>query len=165
MLDLNGLSASTAVVGGGLGISPNGMRILRDLDIDLHDQVVAQGFPAEKFIFKGANSWTLGVQSTSDKTVRTGSDEAEVCIASSRHGLWETIIHYAREKHGCGVVQYRKVVGVEKWQGGTFRVRSVDETGNEAVEEADLIVGADGVKSVVRAALFGDDCRYQPVYS
>ncbi|KAF2025842.1 FAD/NAD(P)-binding domain-containing protein [Setomelanomma holmii] len=165
ILNLDRLSASTALVGGRLGISPNGMRVLRDLSGDLHDRVIAQGFPAEKFVFKGANGWTLGVQSTSDKAVRAQNDHAEVCIASSRHGLWQTILRYAQETYGGGVVRYRKVVTVERMQSGGIEVRSIDENGNEEADEADLVIGADGVKSVVRKALFGDEPRCQPSYT
>ncbi|CAO2655592.1 Nn.00g043950.m01.CDS01 [Neocucurbitaria sp. VM-36] len=165
-LNLETLSSSTALVGGGLGISPNGMRILRDLDPELHGRVVAQGFPAEKFVFKGANGWTLGVQSTSDKIVRGEGEKEEVCIASSRHGLWETIMRFVREKYGSDVVRYAKVVGVERDNGGRgCIVRLLDEEGKEQMHEADLVIGADGVKSVVRKTLFGGDERYDPVYS
>ncbi|KAJ4371387.1 hypothetical protein N0V83_004604 [Neocucurbitaria cava] len=164
-INLDTLSSSTALVGGGLGISPNGMRVLRDLDQDLHDKIVAQGFPAEKFVFKGANGWTLGAQSTSDKIVRGEGEKEEVCIASSRHGLWETIMRFVVEKYGIDVVRYAKVVGVERDVGRGINVKTVDKEGNEEVHEADLVIGADGVKSVVRKTLFGDDERYNPVYS
>jgi 2-polyprenyl-6-methoxyphenol hydroxylase-like FAD-dependent oxidoreductase len=162
-LTLDTLSESTAVVGGGLGISPNGMRVLRDLDPDLYANVAAQGFPAEKFIFKGANGWTLGMQITSDKSWRAEGEQEEVCIASSRHGLWETIIQHVRQKYGDNVVQDKKVVGVER--SGKLNVRYLDDSGNEQVDEADLVIGADGVKSVVRKTLFGAQDQYQPIYT
>jgi 2-polyprenyl-6-methoxyphenol hydroxylase-like FAD-dependent oxidoreductase len=158
---LNSLSASTNLVGGGLGISPNGMRVLRDLDEDLHDAVAAQGFLTENFVFKGANGWVLGKQRTGDGQVRPDGDE-EVCVASSRHGLWETLL----SKVGTGAVQYKKVISVDRNEGrGKVLVNIVDDNGNEETKEADLVIGADGVKSVVRKALFDDDKRYQPEYT
>jgi 2-polyprenyl-6-methoxyphenol hydroxylase-like FAD-dependent oxidoreductase len=166
-VNLNTLSESTAIVGGGLGISPNGMRVLRDLSLDLHDRVVAQGFPAEKFIFKGANGWTLGIQSTSDKTVRAEGDAEEVCIATSRHGLWHTLRQYVIEMHGNSVIKHRKVLGVDRNEGSprlNLLVKLLDERGTEEVDEADLVIGADGVKSVVRKSLFGNDEQYNPIY-
>lgn len=159
--NLDILSESTAIVGGGLGVSPNGMRVLRDLDIELHDAVVAQGFPVDNFVFKGANGWTLGVAKTSDKLVR-GDGEEEVCVASSRHGLWEAIM----KSVGEGVVRYRKVASIERnTDGGKTVVTLVDEDGNEETDEADLLIGADGVKSVVRTVLFGDDAKFKPTYT
>jgi 2-polyprenyl-6-methoxyphenol hydroxylase-like FAD-dependent oxidoreductase len=150
---LDSLSVSTALVGGGLGISPNGMRVLLNLDKSLHDSVVAQGFPAEHFVFKGANGWTLGMQKTSDVSIRKRGEEGEVCIASSRHGLWETLMKNVAE----GVVQYRKVLGTEINDDGKVIVRVLNEDGNETNDIADLVVGADGVRSVVRGALFQNE--------
>ncbi|KAF2734229.1 FAD/NAD(P)-binding domain-containing protein [Polyplosphaeria fusca] len=171
--NLDELSSSTVLVGGGLGISPNGMRVLKDLDPDLYGAVVAQGFRAENFIFKGANGWTLGVQLTSDAKARrrvnseNAAEEGEVCIASSRHGLWECLKR-AVEDSG-GEIRYRKVVQVKRIDGNSngqrVKIRSVDEQGSEASEHADLVVGADGVKSVVRTALFGDDEASKPIYT
>lgn len=166
-VDLDALAESTAIVGGGLGIAPNGMRVLRDLDLDLHDRVIAQGFPAEKFIFKGANGWTLGTQSTSDKAVRAETEAEEVCVASSRHGLWQTLRLYVVEKYGGDVIKHRRVLKVRPnytRNPQPLQVQLLDEQGTEKVEFADLVIGADGVKSVVQESLFGYDERYKPVY-
>ena len=164
-INLGALSESTAIVGGGLGISPNGMRVLRSLDPSLHDQVLSQGFPVENFVFKGANGWSLGSFCTSDKNVRPAGEEENVCVASSRHGLWETLSRYANDKEREGVVKYKKVIGVERVEGSSkIRVKVVDSQGNEQVEEADLVIGADGVKSVVRKALFPNETQYDPTY-
>ncbi|KAF2678341.1 FAD/NAD(P)-binding domain-containing protein [Lentithecium fluviatile CBS 122367] len=158
--NLDTLSESTAIVGGGLGISPNGMRVLYDLDEELHDAVAGQGFPVDNFVFKGANGWTLGIAKTSDKLVR--GDGEEVCVASSRHGLWEAIMKFVRE----GVVKYKKVVGIARdEQSGRTVITLTDAEGNEERDEADMLIGADGVKSVVRTALLGDDQRFKPTYT
>lgn len=137
------------------------------LDPTLHDAAAAQGFATEHFIFRGANGWTLGKQKTDDKAIRPEGDEVEVCIASSRHGLWETLIKSVTEKGG--EVKYRKVVSIEKdldgVNGRRIKLKLVDGDGNEGVDDADLLVGADGVKSVVRTALFSEDKRYKPTYT
>lgn len=166
-VNLDALSESTAVVGGGLGISPNGMRVLQDLSPELHNRVIAQGFPARNFIFKGANGWTLGMHSTSDKAVRDEGDTDEVCIASSRHGLWYTLRQYATEKYGQEVIRHGKVIKIDRVDlglGPRVRVDLINESGQKATEHADFVIGADGVKSVVRKALFGDERKYDPIY-
>lgn len=160
------LSTSTAIVGGGLGVSPNGMRVLRDLDRTVHRAVTDQGFPCERFIFMGQNGWTLGVQPTSD---RGGPDagagpggrggQPEVCVSSTRHGLWACLMAAVP----AGVVQYKKVSRVRVRDGGRKVVVVVFEDGGE--EECDLVIGADGVRSTVRKALFGDAPECAPVYT
>ncbi|KAK0718497.1 putative extracellular salicylate hydroxylase/monooxygenase [Lasiosphaeria miniovina] len=158
--DFDALSSSTAIVGGGLGVSPNGMRVLYDLDPDLHAAVAAQGFPCDHFIFMGRNGWTLGMQRTSDRGGFEGPEgRAEVCVSSSRHGLWGCLMARVEE----GAVRYRRVVSVRA--AGEGKKVVVFEDGGE--EECDLVIGADGVKSEVRTALFGEDeeGEYSPQYT
>ena len=171
---LTTLSESTAIVGGGLGISPNGMRVLRDLNIELRNATAAQGFPVEQFVFRGANGWVLGSSRTGDKSVKVADakqdsseeteEDEEFCVASSRHGLRETLLRFVLADGGK--VIYAKILGVEKeTPDGKPCVRFTNASGEEEVDSADLVIGADGVKSVVRRALFGDDKKAQPTYT
>ncbi|KAK4444808.1 hypothetical protein QBC34DRAFT_178708 [Podospora aff. communis PSN243] len=153
------LSASTAIVGGGLGVSPNGMRVLRSLSPSLHAAVSSQGFPCEHFVFMGENGWTLGVQRTGDQGGYEGHEgREEVCVSSSREGLWRCLMREVGE----GAVRYRKVVGVEVRGDGGKKVVRFEDGGSE---ECDVLVGADGVRSVVRGALFGDGEGMGPRYT
>jgi 2-polyprenyl-6-methoxyphenol hydroxylase-like FAD-dependent oxidoreductase len=147
--DFDELSSSTAIVGGGLGISPNGMKIIGEISQDLHDAVVAQGFPCEKFVFRGSRGWKLSETASID-------GRGESCVASSRHGLWNCL----HEAIGPGVVEYKKVVRVVG-RVGDRRPRVVFEGGE--IEEADLVIGADGVKSVVKDGIFAAG-EYEPIY-
>ncbi|KLU85895.1 hypothetical protein MAPG_04915 [Magnaporthiopsis poae ATCC 64411] len=105
----------------------------------------------------GQNGWTLGVQPTSDRGGFEGpppSGRAEVCVSSTRHGLWACLMAAVPKD----VVQYKKVSRVIRKRaeaGGTGALAVVFEDGDE--EECDLVIGADGVKSIVRKALFGED--------
>jgi len=132
------------------------MRVLAHLDAELRDAVAAQGFPCESFVFMAArNGWTLGVQGTSDAGGFEGVEgRAEVCVSSSRHGLWACL----KEKVPEGVVRYGRVVEAER-RGEKVVVRL--DGGEE--DECDLLVGADGVKSKVRETLFADE--FAPVYT
>lgn len=71
------LSSSSQIAGGGLGLSPNGMRILRELDGDLHDRVEKAGFVTEKFVFKSARGWRLNVSPASDMRGKRGNPPGE----------------------------------------------------------------------------------------
>jgi 2-polyprenyl-6-methoxyphenol hydroxylase-like FAD-dependent oxidoreductase len=147
--DLEELSSSTAIVGGGLGISANGMRVLGEISKELHDAVTAQGFPCEKFIFRGSRGWKLSES-------RAVDGKGDCCVASSRTGLWKCL----SKAVGEGVVQFRKVkrvLGRDSERGP----RVVFEDGEE--EDADLVIGADGVKSTVKDAMFGTE-EYRPIY-
>ena len=147
--DLAELSSSTAIVGGGLGISPNGMRILSEVSPELHAAVLAQGFPCEKFIFRSSRGWKLSESASTD-------GRGESCVAGSRHGLWKCL----SDAVGEGVVHYRKIVKVMRRQGrGKCQVMFEDSE----VEEADLIIGADGVKSVVKDGIFPGE-EFAPIY-
>jgi 2-polyprenyl-6-methoxyphenol hydroxylase-like FAD-dependent oxidoreductase len=144
------LSSSTALVGGGLGIAPNGMRILRDLDEKLHDEILKRGFVVEHAILRSARGWNLG-------KIRWGDmrEPEEFCVSIARHRLWECL----RDAVGEDVIQYKKVAGVKNGMGGKSVVTFAD---GSADEEVDLVIGADGVKSIVRKAIFGD--KYPPFY-
>jgi 2-polyprenyl-6-methoxyphenol hydroxylase-like FAD-dependent oxidoreductase len=72
-------------------------------------------------------------------------------------------MQHVRQKYGDNVVQDKKVLGVER--SGKLNVWYLDDSGNKQVDEADLVIGADGVKSVVRKTLFGAQDQYQPTYT
>jgi 2-polyprenyl-6-methoxyphenol hydroxylase-like FAD-dependent oxidoreductase len=137
------LSSSTPLVGGGLSIAPNGMRILREIDERLHDEITKRGFVIEHAVFRSARGWTLG-------KIRWGDmrEPEEFSVSIARHRLWECL----RDAVGEDVIQYRRVAGVETGNTGKPVVSFADGS----TEEAELVIGADGVKSTVRKAIFGD---------
>lgn len=149
VISFDALSDSTQLVGGALGIGPNGMRILRKLDSEIYERVNEQGFVVRNAIFRAARGWTLG-------RIRWGDmqEPEEWCVGISRHRLWAVL----RGKIGEGVVKYRKVKSVESRDGNV--VVRFEDGGEE--EEADLVIGADGVKSTVRKAMF--DGKYGAEY-
>jgi len=155
------LSQTTAVVGGGIGVLPNGMRVLRDLDSSIYNAVLQQGFPCENFIIMGQNGWRLGMDKTSDNGGFDGpSGMAEVCVSSSRHGLWTCLMAAVPSD----AIRYNRVTGVLTNECGTKTLKFED--GKE--EECDLLIGADGVKSAVRSSLFpseGGEDKYRPTYT
>jgi 2-polyprenyl-6-methoxyphenol hydroxylase-like FAD-dependent oxidoreductase len=139
------------------------MRILRSLGDgpgSVYESVCAAGFKVQSFVFKAARGWRLLATPAGDRRGTKGfpEGEEEVCLAVSRQGLWEALYRAV----GAENVGVKKVIGVRKATEGKKAV-VVFEGGEE--EEADLIVGADGVRSVVRMGLFeGREEEFKPKY-
>lgn len=125
------------------------MRVLHDISAALYERVKAQGCVAKRFTFKSAYGWVLSSMSTADRKAEDGSDaeDAEFVVGSSRHGIWESL----RDELGEGLVRDRKVVEVKPGVARGAGPKALFEDGEE--EEADLVIGADGTRSVVRKAI------------
>jgi 2-polyprenyl-6-methoxyphenol hydroxylase-like FAD-dependent oxidoreductase len=144
---------AASFIGGGLGVAPNGMHILRELDPELHDAVWAQGYPTLRFQIKNSRNWTLG----SMPTVDVHNEPPEVMIMSTRQGVWD----YLRGKVPDEVIRTGKTVSeVERGPNGMPILIFTDGTKSD---EFDLVIGADGVKSVVKNAVMGGE-NSKPIY-
>ena len=145
--------SGSTTVGGALGIAPNGLRVLRALDEDLFQKVVAQGYSISHFGMYNANGWELARIPATD----FGSFPVHTVLIS-RQTFWECLRESIEDK----AVGYANVTGVTR--GDTQRPQILFANGSDF--EADLVIGADGVRSVVRKAITGngkvDD--YPPTY-
>ena len=151
------LADGATFIGGGLGVAPNGMRILRELNPQLHDEVVAQGYPVPRFQFKNARNQALG----SMPTVHVSHGEPEYMVMTSRQGFWYCLRDLVPDESlHCG----KPVVRVHEAESGKYVVEFKD--GSKTATQYDMVVGADGVKSVVKKAVLCDGIRdnYPPQY-
>ncbi|RYO97378.1 hypothetical protein DL765_011222 [Monosporascus sp. GIB2] len=146
------LTDTTAVVGNSIALVPSSIRLLRYIDTRLYDIFKVRGYRNESYTFKTARGHRIAVTSTGDKAC-----PQEYTVSCPRYGLWECL----RQVVGNDKIQYRKVVDVDL-SGEKPVVKFAD--GGE--EDADLVIGADGVRSVVKKGLFGEDDKrqYAPRY-
>ena len=146
------LTDSTAVVGNTIGLAPNSVRLLKYIDTRLYGIFKARGYANQAYTFKTARGHTLAVTSTGDK----GFPE-EYTVSCQRHDLWKCL----HEVVGEDKIKYRKVIDVD-----LSGKKPVVKFADGGKEDADLVVGADGVRSIVKRAILGeeDECKYAPHY-
>ncbi len=141
-------SPSPNQMGTGLGVLANGIRALHGLGPELSKKITDQGFVCENFVFCDANGKILGIQ-------KTGHGADAHCVLISRHGLLSCLWGLLEEE----VVQHREVAS---WRRDEAKGKVIIKFTDEGEEEADLVVGADGVNSAIRRG-FGRG--YESVYT
>lgn len=148
----NDLTDSTAVVGNCIGLTPHSVRLLRYIDEDLYQLFKSRGYVSKSYTFRTARGHTLATLSSGD-----GGWPEEYTISCPRYELWKCLY----ETVGKDNVQHREVVDV-----GLEADRSVVRFADGGKQTTDLVIGADGVRSVVKQAIFGekDEKLYAPVY-
>lgn len=132
-------------VGGVLGISPNGVRVLQQLDGNLFRNVVNQGYPVRQFHFRNSHGMALANFPTTNF-----ADLPLHTVLLSRQAIWDAL----RDQVPDSVVLCKRVSGIIV---GTAthrpRIRFADGSSDEV---ADLVIGADGVHSVAKQAVTSD---------
>jgi 2-polyprenyl-6-methoxyphenol hydroxylase-like FAD-dependent oxidoreductase len=130
----------TKDVGGGLNIAPNGMQVLAALG--LADQLAAAAATTPVFYFADASGRSLG-------TIPYGVVETygQPAVSMSRALLYEALADRMRTR-GVRAEYGKRLVGVDETPTGVV-ARFADGT----TATGDMLVGADGAKSVVRQHL------------
>ncbi|KAJ5242508.1 uncharacterized protein N7469_000835 [Penicillium citrinum] len=147
--------SATLVVGGGLGIGPNGLNVLKRLDESLFRDAVRSGYPYSNFKIKSAYGWTLmDVAATADVNGQTMNS-----VAMSRHSIWKAL----RDRVPDDVIVNKKVARVIP-RGSSSGKHLIEFTDGSESVEADLVLGADGLKSTVKCALFDAEAGGQDPY-
>lgn len=131
-------------LGVGLGLQSNGLRVLDHLDPKLRDKVHASGFPCDHFKWKTSGDVLL-------------SREYVDVLPISRAVLIDCLADYLPPD----IIEYKKVSKVNVREGWRPIIQFEDGSPEEIV---DLVVGADGIGSIVRKGLYGEVEKYQPQY-
>lgn len=136
-------------VGGGLGLAPNGLRAIASISPNAAAYIQKNGFPGPIFTFRNSSGRLLG-HFWNGRKERYGFDQMMVRRA---------ILHEA--------LLLDVPADAISWNSRLQSVRETDEgvkveftNGNS--DTADLVIGADGVWSVVRESVF--EKKYAPVY-
>ena len=138
-------SPQIAEIGAGVSLSPNAIKAFRALGLDQH--IAAIGFESDNQLVR---AWDSG--DILSKVFRKGVYQKEFgapYLSAHRADLVEVL----RQQLPSNVIHLNaRCTGVET-SGSTARALFAD--GTEI--DADLIVGADGIRSAVRQSLFGRD--------
>ena len=148
-------SAFAQGVGGVLGISPNGLRVLKHLDEDVFRSVANKGYPVSTFSFRNSHGTKLADFSTTNF-----SDPPLNTVMISRQALWDAL----RDRVPDSAISRKSVS--RAFLASHSRGPRIQFADGSPDDEVDLVVGADGVRSVVKRAVTGDGKidQYPAVY-
>lgn len=133
----------TAQAGNGLVVWHNATRALRAIGLDEHMHKI--GAPLDRYLWRNARGGQLAEWSISDGATRTGA----LAYTVSRPALHKML----SEEAGASLVLGARCVGWEE-----FHDRVVVRFDDGTEDVVDLLVGADGLRSTVRRALY----RHEP---
>lgn len=151
--------SATLIVGGGLGIAPNGLGVIQRLDEHLLREVTRDGYVITRSNLKSKNGNILMCIDPNGSRMPGEPSNKLNMVACSRHSLWRSL----RTRIPDEDIVTKRVSHVVANPEGRNIVHFVD--GSEPVE-ADIVIGADGVKSTAKRALFPEaaEDHYPPHY-
>lgn len=142
-------------IGAAVGIAPNGLSVLRDLDEAIFAEVANSAYPVSHFHLASARGHSLA------QICATNQSNPELhTLLIGRHRLWECLRAHVPDD---AIVDHKLVASITHTEHHRPIVKFAD--GSEDLE-ADFIIGADGVKSVVKKSVTGDGKtdKYPPFF-
>ncbi|KAF3911976.1 hypothetical protein AA313_de0205055 [Arthrobotrys entomopaga] len=140
-------------IGGTLGLAPNGLYTIKLISEEAHAKILASGFPCAKFEMRNSKGKVLGLMpaGSPERYPGTGGE-----VMHSRAAIYEEILKVL-EGQGAKIHYGKMVTAVTPKEDGVEVAFADGE-----VVMADLVVGADGIKSTVRKAAFpGVEARFE----
>ncbi|KAF5371004.1 hypothetical protein D9615_009995 [Tricholomella constricta] len=142
-------SSTTTNVGGGLGLAPNGLRAIASVSPKAADYIQQRGFAGPIFSFRNSSGKLLG-RYWNGRKERYGFDQTMLRRATVHEALLQDI-------PSDRIIWGAKVQAVRETPDGVL-IDFADGTS----DVADLVIGADGVRSIVRECIF--DNKYPATY-
>lgn len=165
-------------IGSAIGIARNGLNVLSRLTTSGKDEpgvspiladLIREGYPVTKWRMSSARGWLLAdvnmapKQEPSRQSSSTVSEDTKPdsswesspinLVMISRQAFWSILLRHTIKHSGEKVIQHRKVVDIAIPAADSpdpTIIRFADGT----EEHADLVIGADGLRSVVRKSMF-----------
>ncbi|KAJ3132470.1 hypothetical protein HK100_005271 [Physocladia obscura] len=136
--------------GGAIGLYANGLRVLRDIDAALLDDVVGEGLPYlhRRWLRHDAAEIAVG-----DEALLAPDEDASLQpIGIRRWRLLSVLVRHAQQR-AITVVYGKRLESIAK---GPLSNKAILVFSDASSVSASLVFGADGVKSNVRKFLFPD---------
>lgn len=165
-----GAGSGAGPIGNTSILPPTSIKILQQIDPELYTLFKSQGFENHAFTIRSARGYTLAKLPTTTTTATTATvDQKEEYAISCPHAVLKECLREIVGRREQPIL-HGKVVDVELGGGkspdGNQKPRVKFSDGRPSVE-ADLVIGADGVHSVVKRAVFGqeaDEKHYAPEF-
>lgn len=150
-------TTNTIAIGGGLGLGPNGLKVIKRLDESLFHEIVRSGHSITQWKMLAARGWELGSVAIQTEEVLPMNS-----LMIGRQTLW----HCIREHVPDAVIVQKNISRVVAAAG---KRPSISFAGDTPGMDCDLVLGCDGLRSIVRKAIFSDvgeesTERYPPRY-
>ncbi|KAL8813303.1 MAG: hypothetical protein Q9200_000373 [Gallowayella weberi] len=132
-------------IGAALGLAPNGLSVLRDLDETVFAKIANSGYPVSHFELKNARGYSLA------RIGATNHEDPELhTVLISRQRLWDCL----RDHVPDDAILERKIVSEVSYTDDHSPV--VNFADGSSSLKADIIIGADGAKSVIKRTVTGN---------
>lgn len=147
-------TTNTIAVGGGIALGPNGLNVLKRLGENLFQDAVRSGHSITQWRMSCARGWELA-----SIAIQTDEEPPMNSVMIGRQTLWHCIREYVPDE----VIVQQKISKVMAAEGQRPVISFADGSPDL---ECDVVLGCDGLRSVVRRAIFshlGAD-KYPPNY-
>ncbi|KAG8528300.1 uncharacterized protein KY384_007217 [Bacidia gigantensis] len=138
-------SPDALIIGGFLAIAPNGLEVIRGLDRTLFDSICNAGHPITSFTFSSRYGHKLG-----QMPCTSYSDPPQATIVIARQTLWDCIRAHVPDDAITHAAISSIIIPSPSDVTGKPTLHFSDAS--IPPEQADLVIGTDGVHSIVRKA-------------